>query len=412
METESSAGKPVSLWKNRDYLLLWLGQEVSSLGTGISQFAFPLLMLAITHSFIAAGIAGALGQLPFVLFSLPAGALVDRWNRKRVMVVCTLGLAFCIASIPLALVIGLLTAAQIYMVSFVMGTFFVFYELAELGALTQVVAKRDLPAAVAQYELAYSSILLLAPPIGGVLFSLGKALPFVADGISYLVLLGSLLRIRSSFQGERKAVATNLLTNVREGLQWLWSHVVVRVLAFLTGYLYVVMSGSILIVYAIARQHQISLIVVGVILAVGGAGNFVGTALSPLLQQRVGFGRLLGMILVIFVVLWPLYGVVSSPILLGITVAGLAVVDSIAAILMSSYRLTVVPDALQGRVGSVYRLILFGSLALGQVWVGFCLDRFGVSVTVGVLWSGLIVFAGLVLMHSGIRKAVFPGESG
>ncbi|HAT43583.1 MAG TPA: MFS transporter, partial [Ktedonobacter sp.] len=114
MEREILAEKPVSLWRNHDYLLLWLGQGVSSLGTGISQFAFPLLTLAVTHSFAAAGVVGALGQLPFVLFGLLAGALVDRWKRKRVMVVCTIGLALCTVSIAVALISGHLTVVQIY----------------------------------------------------------------------------------------------------------------------------------------------------------------------------------------------------------------------------------------------------------------------------------------------------------
>jgi len=105
------------------------------------------------------------------------------------------------------------------------------------------------------------------------------------------------------------------------------------------------------------------------------------------------------------VLLWPLYGIASSPIFLGIVVAGLALIDSIAAILISSYRLAMVPDELQGRVGSVYRLIVFGSLALGQVVVGQCLDRFGILMTVGILWSGLILFAFLILANSQLRHA-------
>ena len=109
--------------------------------------------------------------------------------------------------------------------------------------------------------------------------------------------------------------------------------------------------------------------------------------------------------LILFVLLWPLYGIASSPIFLGIVVAGLALIDSIAAILISSYRLAMVPDELQGRVGSVYRLIVFGSLALGQVVVGQCLDRFGVLTTVGILWSGLILFAFLILVNSQLRHA-------
>ena len=397
--------RPVSLWRNRDYLLLWLGQAVSSLGTGISQFAFPLLVLALTRSFAAAGLAGALGQLPYFLFSLPAGALVDRWDRKRVMILCTLGLTLCIASIPVALASGHLTDVQLYIVSFLMGTLFVFYELAELAALTQVVPKVHLSTAVAQNEAVFSTVSLLAPSLGGVLLSLGKMFPFVADGLSYLVLLGSLLRIRSSFQEDRKATSQHLFRDVHEGISWLWSHLVVRTMAFLTGYLEVARIGGILIVYAIARQHQVSLILVGVILTVGGVGNLTGTTLCPLLQRRVRFGWALSSMLILFVLLWPLYGFAGSPIFLGAVVAGLALIDSICAILIASYRLAVVPDELQGRVGSVYRLIVFGSLTVGQALTGVSLQHFGVLITVGLLWSGLILFAILALASSQLRQA-------
>src|SRR5258708_20127428 len=88
---------------NRDYLLLWLGQAISSLGTRLTQFAFPLLIVGLTHSIAAAGLTYGLEQLPYALFSLPAGALVDRWPRKRVMTVCTFCLMLCLATIPLTL---------------------------------------------------------------------------------------------------------------------------------------------------------------------------------------------------------------------------------------------------------------------------------------------------------------------
>src|SRR5712692_3673240 len=128
-----------SLWRNQDYLLLWMGQSISSLGTGISQVAFPILIFVLTNNPVMAGLTFSVGQLPSLLFMLPAGALVDRWDRKRVMILCTVGLALCIASIPVAILSGHLTHIQLYIVSFLMGTLFVFYELAELAALTQVV---------------------------------------------------------------------------------------------------------------------------------------------------------------------------------------------------------------------------------------------------------------------------------
>src|SRR2546425_8949606 len=79
---------PKSLWLNRDYMLLWSGQIVSNVGTQVSQLAFPLLILTLTGSAAQAGFAGALRALPYVIFSLPAGALIDRWDRKRTMILC------------------------------------------------------------------------------------------------------------------------------------------------------------------------------------------------------------------------------------------------------------------------------------------------------------------------------------
>ena len=119
--TEQAPLKPTpsrfALWRNRDYMLLWNGQLVSNVGTEISTRAFPLLILAITHSPALAGFAGALRALPYLLFSLPAGALVDRWDRKRVMIVCDTGRALAMASIPLALLIGHLTVIQLFVVT-------------------------------------------------------------------------------------------------------------------------------------------------------------------------------------------------------------------------------------------------------------------------------------------------------
>src|SRR5215475_7427112 len=101
--------QPTSLWRNRDYLLLWGGQAFSDIGGAVSELAFPLLVLSATHSPAQAGFVGALRALPAPLFSLLAGVLVDRWNRKRVMLVCEVGRALSLASIPVAYALGHLT---------------------------------------------------------------------------------------------------------------------------------------------------------------------------------------------------------------------------------------------------------------------------------------------------------------
>lgn len=405
MDKNTAVDKPASLWRNHDYLLLWVGQAVSTLGTGISQFAFPLLILILTNSPASAGLAGSLAYLPYIVFSLPAGALVDRWNHKWTMIFSTFGLALCLLSVPVALVSEHLTILQIYVVSFTVGTLSLFYQLAELAALTHVVTKTQLSTAIAQNEAAYSITLLVAPSLGGILFNISQMLPFITDVVTYLVLIGSLLRIRSSFQKKRSEISSHLILEIREGMRWLQSHVIIRSLAFLIGYLYVVMSGSVLIVIVIARQQQIPTSIIGLIFAVGGVGSIVGTTLSPSIQSHVRFGWSLGGMLMLFVILWPLYGLARTPIFLGIVGAGLALVDSITSILVASYRLSQVPDKLQGRVGSVYRLIPYGFLTLGQVLIGICLQHFGVLITLGVLWSGLMGFTFLVLLHPLIRQA-------
>ncbi len=94
--------RPKALWLNREYMLLWSGQVVSSVGTQVSQLAFPLLILALTGSAAQAGFAGALRALPYLFFSLPAGALIDRWDRKLTMIICNSGRAISLASIPIA----------------------------------------------------------------------------------------------------------------------------------------------------------------------------------------------------------------------------------------------------------------------------------------------------------------------
>src|SRR5437764_8721153 len=102
------------LWRNRDYMLLWSGQVVSALGTNMSGIVFPLLILALTsNNTTLAGIAGALGSLPYLLFSLPVGALIDRWNRKRVMIICDTFRALNMGSIPLAMAFNVLTVEQL-----------------------------------------------------------------------------------------------------------------------------------------------------------------------------------------------------------------------------------------------------------------------------------------------------------
>src|SRR5258708_636479 len=154
---------PRALWRNRDYLLLISGQAVSLAGSQFSLIAFPLLALFISGSPAQAGLIGSMRLLPYFLLSLPAGALSDRWDRKRVMQICNAGRGLSLASIPIAFALGHLTLAQLYLVSLIEGTLFVFFDLAEVACLPRVVAREQIVAATAQSEMVYNVSFLLGP---------------------------------------------------------------------------------------------------------------------------------------------------------------------------------------------------------------------------------------------------------
>ena len=192
----SSSSKPKSLWHNRDYMLLWSGQALSDIGGAVSELAFPLLVLAVTHSPAQAGFVAALRALPATFFSLFAGVLVDRWDRKQVMLVCDAGRALSLASIPIAFALGHLTVWQLYITAFLEGTLMIVFTLAKTAAISQVVTPVQLTTAVAQEEFVEGTTALFGPPLAGILYTLGMMLPFITDAVSYTHLtLPTILRV-------------------------------------------------------------------------------------------------------------------------------------------------------------------------------------------------------------------------
>src|ERR1700730_9905940 len=167
-----SSSHSQSLWRNRDYMLLWSGQALSDIGGAVSELAFPLLVLAVTRSPAQAGFVAALRALPATLFSLFAGVLVDRWNRRWVMLVCDSGRALSLASIPVAFALGHLTVAQLYITAFLEGTLLILFDLAKTAAVSQVATRAQLSTAIAQDEFVEGTTELFGPILSGALYTL------------------------------------------------------------------------------------------------------------------------------------------------------------------------------------------------------------------------------------------------
>jgi MFS family permease len=395
----------VPLWRNRDFLLLVSGQAVSSTGSQISLVAFPLLMLALTNSPALAGLMTALRGLPFALLCLPVGALVDRWDRKRVMILSDAGRAIALGSIPVALALGHLTYVQLALVSLIEGSLFVFFNLAESACIPHVVAKEQLTTATGQNEVLYSLSAMMGPALGPILYGLGSAVPFLADAISYGVSMFSLYFIRAQFQEERSAAASNLWAEIGEGLTWLWHNQLIRFLAVLTLGLTVPCSGYVLVLIVLAQHMHASNAVIGLIFACGGIGSIAGSLMASPLQRRFGFGRVMIVTTWIWVLSWLFYALAPNPLMLGLANAVSFIVVPIYMVVQYSYRLAMIPDHLQGRVNSVFRLIAFGGQPLGIALTGILLQAYGPAVTVFLTFIPQVILAVAVTFNRHVRHA-------
>ena len=210
------------LHRNRDFNLLWVGQVVSDLGGNISAIAFPLLVLTTTGSPAMAGIVAAARNLPELAFAVPAGALVDRWDQKRVMIVADCARAAALGSLALAVALDAVAFGHIVAVAVVEGVGVVFFEVAEGSALPKVVADHHLHAALARNSARAHTAALAGLPLGGTLFGIGRAVPFVFDAVSYLISVITVSLIKTSFQREAAPERPRLRGDMRAGLSWFW----------------------------------------------------------------------------------------------------------------------------------------------------------------------------------------------
>jgi MFS family permease len=225
----------VPLRRNRDFLLLQAGQLLSDAGSQSTSIAYPLLVLALTGSAAKAGVVAFARTLPAVLFTLPAGVAADRWNRRRLMIAADGVRVAAIGGLAAAILLHRTAFWAIPLVAFVEGSGTALFSSAQIGALRAVVPARQLPAAVGAQTGRQAAVRLAGPPVGGALFGLANALPFLVDAVSYAFSTVSLLAMRTPFQQERDRDRSSLRARLAEGVRFLWGHRFLRTCALLFG---------------------------------------------------------------------------------------------------------------------------------------------------------------------------------
>jgi MFS family permease len=348
-------------------------------------------------------------NVPIAALALPAGALADRVNRKHLMVACDAIRALALASIPVALAIGEVPFGLIVLVAFIDGTGFVVTYVAERGALRQLVAPDQLGEAVARNESRVFGAMLAGPPLGGLLFGLGQAIPFLTDALSYAGSTITKLLIKSDFQEVR---ADSAPRNAREGLRWIWERPFFRFCSLLFAGSNPIFSGLYLLIVVLAKAHGASAALIGAMLGIAAGGGLLGALLAPRLQRRLSPRLVLVGENWVIALAIPLLLVAHNALLLGVILAAAELVTPVTNSIVVSFRVALTPDRLQGRVQAASTLISFSAGWLGPLLVGYMLERAGSTATILTLsgWAAVLAI-GATMSRSFRHPPDLPGST-
>ena len=370
---------------------------VSTLGSHAAGIVYPLLVLALTGSPQTVGWVTALRITPFVLLSLPVGAMIDRWDRRRVMLLCDVGRGLVVGSLPLAMLWGPPTLAHIVAVAVVEGTLMVFYNLAEVAALPRVVARPQLPQASAINQAGFAAAGIAGPALGTALYQVSRALPFAADAFSYAVSAFTLWRLRGDFSAVPATRPRHLGAEVMAGLRWLWHQKIVRRMAMLTGGMNFVEASVPLLLIVMAQQMGASAVDIGLIFSAGGVGGVLGSLVGGRIQRYFSFGRVIGGVVLLQALLFPLYAASLSPLWLGVVYGLIEFLGPVYNVVQFSHRIALIPHGLEGRVNAGYRFIAHALNPVGAALCGVMIERVGAGQTLAFFACvfGLLAVAAL-----------------
>lgn len=396
-------------------MLLWGGQVVSSLGSHASGMVVPLLILQMTQSPSAVGLASALVLVPYILLSLPVGVWVDRWDRQRVMVYSDLGRAGASLSVLLALAFDALTLTHLYAVMLVQGTMLVFFNLAEVAALSRVVATPQLPQAIGQNQAGHSAASIAGPALGTLMFQhLGRAWPFAVDTLTYLASAWSIRAMRtplstSTSLGQPVREPRDLRAEIGVGLHWLWAQALVRHMAVITCLSNFASAALPLLLIVQCKALGAGEAQIGLVFSLGGVGGLLGALVGGWVAARCSFGAVIFGTLAVQAMMLPLIAWAPGPWALAALYAVSMFCAPIYNVVQLSRRLAMIPDGLQGRVNAAFRLFANVLYPVGAALCGWLIEHRGIPVAVAVFSSVLVLVAAGAATSRVVRREGLPG---
>ena len=393
-----------ALSRNRDFTLLWTGQAISMLGSRVSTLAYPFLVLSLGYSPAAAGAVGFVATLPYLLFQLPAGVWVDRVDRKRLMIRCDLVRGGALGVLAVTVAIGWAEVWQIAAVAFLEGTMFVVFTAAERSAIANVVPAEQLTDAFSLNEARTRAAGLLGAPIGGLLFGLGRVVPFAFDAVSYLASVVTLSLIKAEFQQAPDAREDrHFRRELTEGFGWLREHRFFLDSTVSVSLGNLVVRANQLLVIVLATRHGIAPALVGIMLATAGVGGVLGSMLAPRFERALSPRDVVLGSTVAWAVLFPVFTGTTNPYVFGFAWGAAAFVGAVWNVVLGAYQLSVLPDDLRGRVSSIGNLFGYGSFAVGSLLSGVLISTTGTDGATWILRIAFVAVAAATIWDPHIR---------
>jgi MFS family permease len=392
----------------RDYAKLWTASAISNLGDGVRWTALPLLAVTLTRDPAKVAAIDFASFLPWFLFALPAGALVDRLDRRVVMVGANVFRTAVVVLLALLVLTGNSSLFVLYLLAFSLGTAETMFDNAAQALMPRLVDRSLLEKANGRlYAAELTANQFIGPPIGGLVFAAFAALPFFLDAVSFAFSALLIFLIAGVFRTPKDEAlpATRLRQDIAEGLRWLWTHRLLRTLAIFLG-LQNMMSTACFSIFVLFAVEILDLTEAGygLLLSSLALGSLLGSLTVTRIARWIGSGGTLFLCLALSAAAYITIGLSSNPFTVGAGAVLLGWPTTAWNVITVSLRQAIIPDRLLGRVNSVYRLMGWGTMPIGAVIGGYLGRAYGLRAPffVSAAIHALLAVVALTVMSNAI----------
>lgn len=399
------------LWRNRNFVLLFIGQGLSDAGSAASALAYPLLVLALTSSPTTAGVVGTVAAAISVAARVPAGAFVDQFDRRRLMVACDAVRLAALGALAAAVALSHLSWPVVLVVACVDQVGAVLLDAASYAVMPVVLADDQLESGWAAVQARGQASSIAGPPLGGALFDVTRALPFVADAISYLFSLGSLVSLRGEFRSGA-ASTERLHRRVGEGFAHVWRTPVLRAFTIQTPLINFAYAGVVFTVPVALRVHHVAGSVIGAVFVTLSVGLLIGALFAAPISRRVPLQVLVTAIPMSSSILFGIAAVLVPSPYIAIPLSGIGLLSPAANVALMARITRAVPGDLLGRIFSNLQFCAWSLGAVAPLIAGLLVARTSGHVAIAVFALADVAAAIVALTHWRAWAAPAPAATG